>query len=462
MKTKSIYYRMKSNIFFSISAILAGIIISMLMASHVIEEKNSYPAVNNVRILTKDAEDYIESNFKSSNFAGLNKFKFKVQVLDLKGNILFNNYDNRSGPVDVAASVGYDMNFSSINNNTVKYSAPATVKGIQKGTSIFYIDKNNVIKTNKALDIFMIFFPSLLAFIIAALNLLHSVCTIKEDFVNPISELNSSADAIIRGDFTQKIKYSSGTEIGKLCASFEMMRDELKDSIERERRIENSRKELITCISHDLRTPIASIRAYVDGIMDGIAKDKDTLMRYLAVINKKTQTLTKLINDLFEHCEIELNKLSIEKEETYSGDFLRHIAEELSLEFKNSPHEFEASDMPDVLINIDRLRIEQVIYNLIQNAKKYTPEGGKITFGAEIEDDYLKVFVKDNGFGIDPADMPFIFDKFYRGEKTRNSDKGGSGLGLSICRYIVESHGGQIFAQSSGKGSNFYFVLPKV
>lgn len=462
MKTKSIYNKVKLNTFLTIAIILIGIIASMLIALYVINRENSYPAVNNARIITKDAKDHIESNFYSGNFAILNKYEFKTQVLDLKGNILFNNYDNGSDSMDIAGSVGYDMRFSSLNSGMVKYSAPVVVKGTQVGTAIFYINKNNVIKANISGDLFIIFLPSLLAFLIVTIKLLCNIYTTKEEFVDPVSELNRSADAIIRGDFSKKIKYNSDTEIGKLCASFEMMRDELKDSIEREKRLEDSRKELITCISHDLRTPIASIKAYVDGIMDGIAKDEKTLFRYLAVINKKTQTLTKLINDLFEHCQIELNKLTIEKKEIYSGDFLNHISDELSLEFKNSSQKFEVTDMPDVLINIDRLRIEQVIYNLIQNARKYTPDEGRITFGAEIEDDYLKIFVKDNGYGVDSADMPFIFDKFYRGEKMRNSDKGGSGLGLSICKYIIESHGGQIFVESSGGGSVFYFVIPKV
>jgi Signal transduction histidine kinase len=462
MRRESIYSRLKIDNILIMVIISFGIIISMAAAFHTLGSRDSYPAVNNARIITKDALDYINNNFYVRDFSGLNKFDFKTQVLDLNGNLLYNNYDDRSGNIGIINSVGYDMNFSSQNSSLIKFSSPIVVNGTQTGTSIFYIKKGSVAKTNPGRDIFVIFLPSLLALIIVAIKLIYNVRTTKREFINPILEMNRSADAIIKGDFDKKIKYNSNTEIGKLCASFEMMRDELKDSIERERRLEDSRKELITCISHDLKTPISSIKAYVDGIMDGIAKDQDTLFRYLSVIGRKTQTLTKLINDLFDHCQIELNKLSIEKKEVYSGDFLRHISDELSLEFKNSPYLFEVTDMPDVLINIDRLRIEQVIYNLIQNAKKYTPDGGRIVFGAEIEDDYLKIFVRDNGYGIDSADLPFIFDKFYRGEKARNSDKGGSGLGLSICKYIVESHGGQIFVESSTGGSSFYFVIPKV
>lgn len=461
MKTKNIYHKIKLDSFLTIAIILTGIIASMLIAHHILNIKSSYPSVNNARIVTEMSQSYIANNFYKRNFNKLNKLEFKTQILDISGKILFNNYNSKSGSIDIASSVDYDMNFSSLNKNTVKYSSPIVLNGTQVGTSIFYINKNSVIPSNLSRDIFIIFLPCLLSLLIITAKLVYNIHAAKSEFINPISELNRSADAIIRGNFNKKIEYNSSTEIGKLCASFEMMRDELKDSIEREKRLENSRKELITCISHDLRTPIASIKAYVDGIMDGIAKDKDTVFKYMSVIDKKTQVLTKLINDLFEHCQIELNKLSIKKKEIYSREFLNHISSELSLEFKNSNQQFEVTSMPDVLINIDNLRIEQVIFNLIQNARKYTPDDGKITFGAEIEDDYLKIFVKDNGYGIDTTDIPFIFDKFYRGEKMRNSDKGGSGLGLSICKYVVESHGGQIFVESNSNGSMFYFVLPK-
>lgn len=443
---------------------ILGIAVSMITAVFKFKYYSSYPAVNKARYETKNALDYVEDNFKNKNFKYLNKFNFKTMILDIHGNVLYNNSVFKLSGGSLKESVSYDMNFSDMNPDIIKFSSPVEVNGSQAGNAVFFIKKNFIIKNSLKQDIILIFLPIFIALGIISIILFYGIYTDRKQIINPIVALNSSAKAIIRGNFDVKINYNSNTEIGKLCANFEKMRDELKDSIERERRIEDSRKEIITCISHDLRTPIASIKAYVDGIMDGIAKDKNTVFRYLSVIEKKTRVLTKLINDLFEHCQIELHKLSIDKKEIYSGDFLNSISDEMRLEFKNSSHKFKASEhMPNVLINIDALRIEQVIYNLVQNAVKYTPEEGTIMFEAEIEDDYLKISVKDNGYGIDYEDMPFIFDKFYRGEKTRNSDRGGSGLGLSICKYIVEKHGGQIFVQSKkNKGTNFYFVLPKL
>lgn len=440
-----------------------GIAISAFLAFRVIDNKAAFPAVNSARIEVKPAVDLIEENYNSKNFDGLYKFKYKVEIIDTAGNILYNNYNKTTGREDLKSASGYDLNFTALNKNVVRYSSPVIVNGNQKATAVFYIAKNTVVKDNSHEEVFMIFLPAAISLLLTIIILISHIFTAKNQIITPINEIEYSTDAIIKGNFDKKIKYNNDTEVGRLCASFEMMRDELKNSIERERRLETSRKELITCISHDLRTPISSIKAYVEGIMDGIAKDKETLNRYLSVINKKTQVLTKLIDDLFEHCQIELDKLDIKKREMYSGEYLEHIRDELSLEFKSSGQTFEsAENMPNVLIKIDPVRIEQVIYNLIQNARKYTPEDGKISFMAEIEDDYLKVSVKDNGAGVDLTDLPFIFDKFYRGEKMRNSDKGGSGLGLSICKYIVERHGGQIFVESNENGSNFYFVIPKL
>lgn len=464
MNKNSISFKIKFSSIFIIVTMITGIVLSIIIAFNTIKGISLYPTANTARIITKDAADYIEQNFNSKNLGSLDTFKFKTQILDLRGNIIYNNYDGEAGSIDIKENISYDMNFSTLHNNLIKYSCPIVVNHTQVGTSIFFIEKNILVENNIVKRVLIIFSPLFFALFIILIKLLQDVYQCRKQFITPILELNKSAQAIIMGDFEKVIKYNNDTEVGRLCASFEKMRDELKESTEREKKLENSRKELITCISHDLRTPIASIKAYIDGIFDGIAKDQQTVFRYLSVINEKTQILTKLINDLFQHCQTELDKLKIEKREVYSGDFLKQIADELSLEFCNSNLKFEAAEvMPNVLINIDPLRIEQVIYNLIQNAEKYTDAGGSILFGAEIEDDFLKVYVKDNGHGVDLEDLPFIFNKFYRGEKARNWDKGGSGLGLSICKYIVEKHGGQIFVESAaGNGSNFFFVLPKI
>lgn len=462
MRTEGIYITLKRNSIFILCIMFIGILISGITAFFIIKSSSSYPVVNRCRIITKNASDYIEKNFYAGDFQNLEAFDFKTEIIDSKGNILYNNLNNNKGKINIKENISYDMNFSSLNSSIIKYSCPVVVNDNQVGNAVFFINKESVIKDNLYADIILIFLPSIISFIIIAIKLLINTYEIRKNFITPVVALNKSADAIMRGNFDKKIKYNADTEVGKLCASFEIMRDELKDSVERERKLENSRKELITCISHDLKTPISSIKAYVDGIMDGLAKDHDTLIRYLLVISRKTEILNKLINDLFEHCQAELNELKIQKREIYSGEFLEHISNELSLEFRNALYTFTVSgNMPDVLINVDPSRIEQVIFNLVQNAKKYTPEGGKILFGAELEDGCLKISVKDNGYGVDSMDLPFIFDKFYRGEKARNSDTGGSGLGLSICKYIVEKHSGQIFVESSkGSGSSFYFVIP--
>lgn len=464
MKNGKIFLQIRKSAVFIICLIFLSTVFSALIAFNILRSRSPYMTSNSARIETKSAIDYIESGFKEKDFSKLDEFEFKTEIIDLNGHIIYDNFDNAKGNVDIDESVGYDFNFSYINRNIVKYSVPVVIKGSQAGIAIFFIDKNYVSKNNSLEETFFIILPFLISGFIISIRLLFSIKSAKKEVIIPINDLNKSSEAIMRGNFKNKIKYNSETEIGRLCANFEKMRDELECSIEREKKLESSRKELITCISHDLRTPISSIKAYVDGIKDGMADDPETLNRYLNVIGRKTEILAKLIDDLFEHCQAELEKLKIEKKEVYSGEFLKHVSDELKLELENSGYEFEVSqDMPDVLINIDSSRIEQVINNLVQNSRKYTPKGGKIMLQAEIEDNCLKISIKDNGYGIDNMDIPYIFDKFYRGEKMRGSDPGGSGLGLSICKYIVEKHDGQIFVESKkGKGSSFYFIIPKI
>ena len=225
----------------------AGILLSLFESVHIINSRGSYPYVNNARMETKPAIDIIEENYNQRDFSRLKNFKLKIQIIDTDGIILYNSFDKASGKADIKSMSGYDMSFSALNKDIVKYSSPVVVNGKQSATAVFYLKKDTVIKNNLYKDIFIIILPVSIAFLIVIAVLLSHVYLVKKQIVDPIKELECSADAIIKGNFDKKIKYNSNTEVGRLCASFEMMRDELKDSMEREKHLENSRKELITC-----------------------------------------------------------------------------------------------------------------------------------------------------------------------------------------------------------------------
>jgi signal transduction histidine kinase len=271
-----------------------------------------------------------------------------------------------------------------------------------------------------------------------------------------------ATNEVRKGNYRLNLHCEQGNEIGKLTQSFDMMGKELEQSLLTREKLERERKELVANISHDIKTPIASIKAYSEGLRDGIADHPEMAKKYIDVILEKANSLTKLVNDLLEHSLQDLGNFKINLVECYSQQMLINIITPLQIQLSAQGCNLTIDgEIPDVLIKADIMRLEQVIANIIQNAVKYT-KLGKIIFKAVIEDNCLLISIKDNGMGIPPEEIPFIFERFYRGEHAKNSKVDGSGLGLSICKYIVEQHGGNIFVESAvDKGSTFYFTIPK-
>ena len=232
----------------------------------------------------------------------------------------------------------------------------------------------------------------------------------------------------------------------------------------RSTKLKRSQKELISCISHDLKTPISTIKAYSEGLRDGIGNTEEKRKKYVEVIIRKSEVITKMINDLSEHSNAELNELKIIKNECYLDMYLKKTILEVKLLVEHYGLTFEYQcNVPNLLVSMDKSRITQVIYNLIENSIKYTnDENGKIkitVFYLEIEKK-IAFSIMDNGSGISLEDIPYVFNKFYRAEKSRSMSIPGSGLGLSIYKYIVEAHNGNIKCRSNpAAGTEFIFTI---
>jgi signal transduction histidine kinase len=285
---------------------------------------------------------------------------------------------------------------------------------------------------------------------------------ISRSILTPLKALKSAANAIMEGNLDFTIEYRKNNEMGDFCAVFDLMRERLKESLEKQTAYERSRKELLASISHDLRTPMTSIKGYVEGLQDGIANDEVKRNRYFAVIKDKTEKLDKLIDDLFQFSQLELGHLEMSFKEQNSEEMLKAILSPIEMEFKDSGLNLTSKrPFPSVLVNADSDRIAQVFDNLLSNAKKFMAEQGEIEIDVKDDGDHITVAIKDNGPGISAEDLPHVFERFYRGEKSRSREFGGTGLGLAICKQIVEEHDGRIWAISQmGKGSTFYFTLP--
>lgn len=310
------------------------------------------------------------------------------------------------------------------------------------------------------------FWPCVLGILISSFLMVGLIHFQKRRILRPISEISSSAKAIIQGNYDLEVVRTyeetvRENEMGDLIYSFELMRDELKEKQLREEQLKQSQQELISCISHDLRTPISTIKAYVEGIRDGIANTEQKQKMFIEIILQKVNLLSKMIQELLECSNAELNQLSIQKEERYLQGFWKPLMKELKIYCKQQEITLEYEMMnEDVIIVIDAKRITELMYNLIENSIKYRSEQPlKIQVNLQRVGDELLIQVIDNGIGIHTDDVGRVFDKFYRADQSRTSNIPGSGLGLSICKYIVEQHAGRIYCKSQ-IGCEVGFTLP--
>ncbi len=278
----------------------------------------------------------------------------------------------------------------------------------------------------------------------------------------PIRQMKEVADAIAKGQFDKKTSIRGEDELSELAQSLNAMADELKLKIERLKYLDNVRTDFVANVSHELKTPLTSIRGFVETLEDGAIDDSNNARRFLAIIKKHAQRLGNIIDDLLRLSELESGG-GIEKAEL---DLKGLIDEAVSgfghaLAVKQQKLLVETT-RGDFTIRGDRDRLEQVFVNLIDNAIKYTKEGGRITVQLSQIDDSVNVTVEDNGIGIPKGDVERVFERFYRVDKAHSRELGGTGLGLSIAKHIVSAHNGKIRIESEiNKGTKVFVTLPR-
>ena len=287
-----------------------------------------------------------------------------------------------------------------------------------------------------------------------------------QQFVNPLVKLKKAAERMGAGNLDEKIDFGDNRvdEVGELCESFENMRQKMSDFAKAKMRYEEENRQLISNISHDLRTPITTIKGYVEGIMDGVADTPEKQERYLKMIYSKANEMDSLINELSLYTNINNNAIPYEFHRVSVKDYFDDCMEEVytTLLSRNMTLTYKNYCDDDVKVIVDPDQLKRVINNIITNAIKYTDkEYGQIDINIYDNDAEVKVSISDNGRGIDSDSLPHIFDRMYRADSARQS-RGGSGLGLAICKKIVEEHGGNIYATSQlGVGTTIVFTLKK-
>ena len=281
----------------------------------------------------------------------------------------------------------------------------------------------------------------------------------------PLVKLKKATKNIKEGNLDFVLEVEGKDEFSQLCQDFEEMRKRLKESTEEKILMDKENKELISNISHDLKTPITAVKGYVEGIMDGVADTPEKMNRYVRTIYNKTNEMDHLINELTFYSKIDTNRIPYTFSKLNVEDYFSDCAEELGLEMETKGIELVYANYveKDVQVIADGEQIRRVIHNIVSNAIKYMEKPkGIIQLRVKDVGDFIQVEIEDNGKGIAAKDLPYIFDRFYRTDVSRNSSKGGSGIGLSIVKKIMEDHGGKVWATSRlGIGTIMYFVLRK-
>ena len=301
--------------------------------------------------------------------------------------------------------------------------------------------------------------------LIMAMTCSFLMAWIYRSILTPIETLKKATRNIRDGNLDFEVEIGDDDEIGELCADFEEMRIRLKESTEEKVVFDSQNKELISNISHDLKTPITAVKGYVEGLLDGVADTPEKQEKYLRTIYNKANDMDRLINELTFYSKIDTNRIPYTFNKINVKEYFDDCFEDIGMEMSQQQVSlsYDNKVAPDVMVIADAEQIKRVINNIVGNSVKYMDKPDK-SIAIRVMDvgDFVQVEIEDNGWGIAAKDLPYIFDRFYRTDTSRNSSKGGSGIGLSIVHKVMEDHGGKVWATSrEGEGTTMYFVLRK-
>ena len=330
----------------------------------------------------------------------------------------------------------------------------ATVEEIAQAVKLFALDVREYIS-----DLMM------MICLVVPVIVICLVLWIYHSIVTPIHMLQMATQNIKNGNLDFEVEVHNKDEIGELCEDFEEMRIRLKDNAAEKLRAEQQNKELISNISHDLKTPITAIKGYVEGLMDGVADTPEKQNKYLQTVYSKAIDMDHLINELSFYSKIDTNKIPYTFNRINVVGYFEDCAEDIGRELEDEGFGFSYQNYVDDSVQMiaDAEQIKRVINNIVGNSKKYSDKAEtKIRMTVKDVGDFVQIEIEDNGKGIAAKDLPYIFDRFYRTDASRNSSRGGSGIGLSIVKKIMEDHGGKIWVTSKeGIGTVMYLVIRK-
>jgi signal transduction histidine kinase len=285
---------------------------------------------------------------------------------------------------------------------------------------------------------------------------------LSSSFLDRIQSIDEAAKKIAAGNLSSRVPIEGRDELADLAQTFNYMASQLEEAAEQRRELEKLRRELIAWIGHDLQTPLTSISAIVEALADGMVPDEETRQRYYETARKNISSLSNLIDDMFQLAQIDAGGLTLNYQSVSFADLISDCLESFTEIAKRKSIDLDGSVSSTIgEVEIDAKRINRVLNNLIDNALHHTLENGRVEVLADQIDDGIRVVVHDNGSGIPAEELPFIFDKFYRGDQSRRENSRRSGLGLAIAKGLINAHGGEISVSSEPGQTQFSFIIPK-
>lgn len=291
----------------------------------------------------------------------------------------------------------------------------------------------------------------LLIAVVAGLGAVLLILGLSRRILAPVEALTAAVRRMEAGDLSQRVTVTSRDEIGELAQAFNAMADGLA-------RLEELRRNMVTDVAHELRTPLSNIRGYLEALQDGVVEPERHIIDSL---HGEAMLLNHLVDDLQELSLAEAGRLRLERQPVALADIVDRAVESIRLRAEAKGVTLRVDLPEDLLVDVDPQRVGQVLRNLLENALAHTPPDGEIAVAVRVSDQWVEVSVRDTGAGIATEDLPYVFERFYRTDRSRSRATGGAGLGLAIARQLVEAHGGQIEVESEvGQGTQFTFMLP--
>ena len=423
----------------------------------------SVSVVNELATVAEDSPEQLEDvSYLETMDARLEKYS-SFLVMRRDGEIYYSGQDGETGE-NIEGMVG-----ESLTNSYISGDSPYHLRQFyfyfsdgSEGLVQIFTPVEEVVKQVERLILKISICSLLILLLVSAI----AFTCLYQSIVQPLEKLKRAAVNIKDGNLDFNVITDTEDEIGEVCTAFEEMRIKLKDQIEVSMQYEKDNKELISNISHDLKTPINAIKGYVEGIRDGVADTPEKMDKYIRTIYNKATDMDRLIDELFLFSKLDSNSMNYSFAKLNLKDYFEDCVDEISLDLESRGISLVYyNHVPeDTIIIADPEQLKRVINNIVGNSVKYmeADRPGHIGIFIKDEPEFVQIEIQDNGKGIAKKELPHIFERCYRTDSSRNSSKGGSGLGLSIAKKIIEEHGGKIWANSvEGEGTTMSFVLRK-